>query len=172
MAALEDNLRKVPPQNLEAESSVLGGILIENEAINVVIETLRPEDFYRESHRRILRAMIEITDRSERELAAELVREKLFRLLGEEVPYATAVQIDQFTQDGALRRIHATILVDKPGQKAIVIGKGGSKLKEVGTQARLDMERLFDGKVHLQLWVKVREGWAEDPSLLTRLGYD
>jgi GTP-binding protein Era len=114
----------------------------------------------------------EITDRSERQLAAELVREKLFRLLGEEVPYATAVQIDRFVQEGALRRIHATILVDKPGQKAIVIGKGGSKLKEVGTQARLDMERLFGGKVHLELWVKVREGWAEDPALLTQLGYD
>jgi GTP-binding protein Era len=114
----------------------------------------------------------EITDRNERFLAAELIREKLFRLLGEEVPYATAVQIDQFQQEGDLRRIAATILVDKPGQKAIVIGKGGSKLKEVGTQARLDMERLFGGKVHLELWVKVREGWAEDPSILTQLGYD
>jgi GTP-binding protein Era len=114
----------------------------------------------------------ELTDRTERQLAAELVREKLFRLLGEEVPYATAVQIERFVQEGALRRIQATILVDKPGQKAIVIGKGGSKLKEVGTQARLDMERLFGGKVHLELWVKLREGWADDPSLLTQLGYD
>jgi GTP-binding protein Era len=114
----------------------------------------------------------DLTDRSERFLAAELVREKLFRLLGEEVPYATAVEVDQFEQEGNLRRIHASILVDKPGQKAIVIGKGGTKLKEIGTQARLDMEKLFGAKVHLELWVKVREGWAEDPALLKRLGYD
>jgi GTP-binding protein Era len=114
----------------------------------------------------------DLTDRSERFLAGELVREKLFRLLGEEVPYATAVEVEQFEQAGSLRRIHATILVDKPGQKAIVIGQGGAKLKEIGTQARLDMEKLFGGKVHLELWVKVREGWAEDPAVLKRLGYD
>lgn len=114
----------------------------------------------------------EITDRNERFLAAELIREKLFRLLGEEVPYATAVQIDRFEQEGELRRIAATILVDKPGHKAIVIGRGGQKLKQVGTQARQDMERLFGGKVFLELWVKVKEGWAEDASLLSRLGYD
>jgi GTP-binding protein Era len=124
------------------------------------------------THAGLLFSEDELTDRSERFLAGELVREKLFRLLGEEVPYATAVEVEQFEQAGALRRIHATILVDKPGQKAIVIGKGGAKLKEIGTQARLDMEKLFGGKVHLELWVKVREGWAEDPALLKRLGYD
>jgi GTP-binding protein Era len=124
------------------------------------------------THVGLLFAEDELTDRSERFLAGELVREKLFRLLGEEVPYATAVEVEQFEHTGGLRRIHATILVDKPGQKAIVIGKGGAKLKEIGTQARLDMEKLFGGKVHLELWVKVREGWAEDPALLKRLGYD
>jgi GTP-binding protein Era len=120
----------------------------------------------------------EITDRNERFLAAELIREKLFRLLGEEVPYATAVEIERFehSREGGeaagLRRIHATILVDKPGQKAIVIGKGGTKLKEIATQARLDMERLFGGKVFLEVWVKVKGGWMDDAAILKRLGYD
>jgi GTP-binding protein Era len=120
----------------------------------------------------------EITDRNERFLAAELIREKLFRLLGEEVPYATAVEIERFehshegSEAAGLRRIHAAILVDKPGQKAIVIGKGGSKLKEIATQARLDMEKLFGGKVFLEVWVKVKGGWMDDAAILKRLGYD
>ncbi len=114
----------------------------------------------------------ELTDRSERFLAAELVREKLFRLLGEEVPYAAAVEIERFEQEGDLRRIAASILVERPGQKPIVIGKGGEKLKAVGTQARHDMEKLFGGKVFLELFVKVREGWMDDPATLKRLGYD
>ncbi len=114
----------------------------------------------------------ELTDRSERFLAAELVREKLFRLLGEEVPYATAVEIERFEQEGNLRRIAASILVERSGQKPIVIGKGGEKLKAIGTQARQDMEKLFGGKVFLELFVKVREGWMDDPATLKRLGYD
>jgi GTP-binding protein Era len=121
----------------------------------------------------------EITDRNERFLAAELIREKLFRLLGEEVPYATAVEIERFEHSheegkaaAGLRRIHATVLVDKPGQKAIVIGKDGAKLKEIATQARLDMEKLFGGTVFLEVWVKVKKGWMDDPALLKRLGYD
>jgi len=114
----------------------------------------------------------ELTDRSERYLAAELVREKLFRLLGEEVPYATAVEIERFEQEGELRRISAAILVERPGHKPIVIGKGGEKLKAIGTQARQDMEKLFGGKVFLELFVKVREGWTDDPATLRRLGYD
>ena len=114
----------------------------------------------------------ELTDRSERFLAAELVREKLFRLLGEEVPYATAVEIERFEQEGGLRRIAATILVDRAGQKPIVIGRGGEKLKAIGTQARQDMEKLFGGKVFLELFVKVREGWMDNPAVLKRLGYD
>jgi len=114
----------------------------------------------------------ELTDRSERFLAAELIREKLFRLLGEEVPYATAVEIERFEQEGSLRRISASILVERDGQKPIVIGKGGDKLKAIGTQARQDMERLFGGKVFLELFVKVREGWMDNPATLKRLGYD
>ncbi|HLU77192.1 MAG TPA: GTPase Era [Burkholderiales bacterium] len=114
----------------------------------------------------------ELTDRSERFLAAELIREKLFRLLGEEVPYGSAVVIDQFQEEGRLRRIHASIVVEKAGHKAIVIGKGGAKLKEIATAARIDMERLFDAKVFLEIWVKVRDGWSEDDSMLRSFGYD
>jgi GTP-binding protein Era len=114
----------------------------------------------------------EITDRSERFLAAELVREKLFRLLGEELPYSATVTIEKFEIEGTLRRIHAAIVVDKAGHKAIVIGKGGEKLKEIATQARLDMEKLFGGKVFLEVWVKVKGGWADDLKTLRNLGYD
>lgn len=114
----------------------------------------------------------EITDRSERFLAAELVREKLFRLLGEELPYAATVNVEKFEVEGKMRRIHAAIVVDKPGHKAIVIGKGGEKLKEIATQARLDMEKLFDAKVFLEVWVKVKGGWADDLRALRNLGYE
>lgn len=113
----------------------------------------------------------QITDRSERFLAAERVREKLFRKLGQEVPYGLTVEIEQFKQEGNLRRIHALIWVDRDSHKAIVIGKGGVLLKEVGSEARRDLEQLFDGKVFLQLWVKVKEGWADDERALRSLGY-
>lgn len=114
----------------------------------------------------------EITDRNERFLAAEMIREKLFRLLGEEIPYATAVEIERFETEGNLRRIAAAILVERTGQKPIVIGKGGEKLKEIGSQARADMEALFGGKVFLELFVKVRKGWIDDNAMLKTLGYD
>ena len=113
----------------------------------------------------------QITDRSERFLAAELIREKLFRKLDQELPYGMTVEIEQFKQEGDLRRIHALIWVERDSHKAIVIGKGGSLLKAVGAEARRDMERLFDGKVFLQLWVKVKEGWADDERALRSLGY-
>ncbi|MBZ0070223.1 MAG: GTPase Era [Thiohalobacteraceae bacterium] len=113
----------------------------------------------------------QITDRSERFLAAERVREKLFRKLGQEVPYGLTVEIEQFKQEGNLRRIHALIWVDRDSHKAIVIGKGGVLLKEVGSEARRDLEQLFDGKVFLQLWVKVKAGWADDERALRSLGY-
>jgi len=113
----------------------------------------------------------EITDRSERFLAAELVREKLFRLLGDELPYGTSTTIEKFETEGKLRRIHVAIIVDKPGHKAMVIGKGGEKLKLIGTEARRDMEKLFGGKVFLQIWVKVKQGWADDERTLNSLGY-
>lgn len=114
----------------------------------------------------------EISDRSERFLAAEMIREKLFRLMGEEIPYSISVIIEQFTVEGDLRRIFACILVEKASQKAIVIGKNGEKLKIVATQARKDMEKLFGSKVYLEVWVKVKSGWADDVSTLKNLGYE
>ncbi len=114
----------------------------------------------------------DITDKSERFLAAEIVREKVFRLSGEEVPYSASVMIEKFEQEGDMRRVFATILVDRENQKAIIIGHQGSKLKEIGTSARLDMERLFGGKVYLELWVKVKGGWADSERILKQLGYD
>lgn len=114
----------------------------------------------------------EISDRSERFLAAEMIREKLFRLMGDEIPYSASVAIDQFIVEGKLRKIFACILVEKTNQKAIVIGKNGEKLKIVATQARKDMEKLFEGKVYLEVWVKVKSGWADDASTLKSLGYE
>lgn len=119
-----------------------------------------------------LHDMDEITTASERFLAADLLREKLFRLLGDELPYAAAVEVEQFSLSGDMRRIHAAVLVEKEGQKAIVIGKRGEKLKAIATQARQDMERLFGGKVYLEVWVKVKSGWADNEATLKRLGYE
>jgi GTP-binding protein Era len=114
----------------------------------------------------------EVTTLSERFLAAELVREKLFRLLGDELPYAAAVEVERFETTGDLRRIHVGILVDKANQKAIVIGRSGEKLKAISTQARQDMERLFGGKVFLEVWVRVRSGWADNEAVLKRMGIE
>ncbi|BCT91192.1 GTPase Era [Lysobacter helvus] len=113
----------------------------------------------------------EITDKSQRFLAGELVREQLMRQLGAELPYATTVEIEQFAVDGKLLRIGAVIWVERDGQKAIVIGKGGERLREIGTRARGQMERLFDSKVFLETWVRVREGWSNDEAALRTLGY-
>jgi len=113
----------------------------------------------------------EITDRDERFLAAEFVREKIFRTLGDEIPYATGVAIDSFETEAALRRIHASVYVDKASQRAILLGEGGSRMKSIATAARHDMERLFGGKVFLEVWVRVKPGWADDERTLTRLGY-
>lgn len=113
----------------------------------------------------------QVTDRSMRFMAAEIVREKLLRALGQEVPHAITVEIEQFRQDGALTRISALIWVERPGQKAIVIGKQGEVLKKVGERARHDLERMLEGKVFLQLWVKVKEGWSDDERALRSLGY-
>ena len=113
----------------------------------------------------------QITDRSERFLAAEIVREKLMRALGQELPYALTVEIEQFKEEDGMLNIAAVIWIERASQKPIVIGKGGSVLKKVGQLARTDMERLFDGKVFLQLWVKVKEGWSDDERALISLGY-
>jgi GTP-binding protein Era len=112
-----------------------------------------------------------ITDQSMRTLAAEIIREKLLHQTQEEVPYSIAVEIDQFAEEGKLARISASVFVERESQKAIVIGKQGERLKEVGTDARRDMERIFGMKVFLQLWVKVREAWREDERALIELGY-
>ena len=114
----------------------------------------------------------EITDRNERFLAAEFIREKMFRLLGDEVPYAATVQIEKFEVDGALRRINAVISVDRQAHKGIVIGKEGQTLKRIATEARQDMERLFDGKVFLEIFVRVKSGWSDDERFLKSLGYE
>ena len=114
----------------------------------------------------------ELTDRPERFLAAELVREKLFRLLGDELPYTAAVVIEEFKEEGGLRRISATIYVDRQGHKAIVIGEKGATLKRIGTEARVAMEDLFGGKVFLELWVKVKSGWADSEATVRQWGYE
>ncbi len=114
----------------------------------------------------------DVTDRSERFLAAEFVRERLFRLLGDELPYTTAVVIEEFREEGALRRIAATIYVDQPSHKAIVIGERGATLKRIGTEARVAMEALFGGKVFLELWVKVKSGWADSEATVRQWGYE
>ncbi|WP_082968763.1 GTPase Era [Perlucidibaca aquatica] len=113
----------------------------------------------------------QITDRSQRFLAAELVREKIMRQLGEEIPYEITVEIEEFKKEGKLLRISACILVERDGQKKIVIGDGGQRLKLIGTEARLDMVKLFDSKIMLSLWVKVKGGWSDDERALKSLGY-
>jgi GTP-binding protein Era len=114
----------------------------------------------------------QFTDRSTRFLCAELLREKIFRLCGQELPYATTVDIESFKDEGELVRIHALILVEKDNHKRMIIGDKGKKLKDMATSARLDMERLLGKKVFLQCWCKVKSGWADDERLLKQLGYD
>lgn len=133
---------------------------LENEILNFLPESVHlfPED--------------QITDRSQRFLAAEIVREKIMRQLGDELPYAVTVEIEDFSQDGNVLHISALILVETKGQKKIVIGEGGSRLRAIGTEARTDMEPLFDSKVMLRLWVKVKAGWSDDERALRSLGYE
>jgi GTP-binding protein Era len=113
----------------------------------------------------------QLSDRNDRFMAAEFIREQIFRLLGQEIPYAAAVEIQEFKQEKKLIRIEATIWVEKEGQKAILIGKNGERLKEIGKRARLEMQKTFASKVYLGLWVKVREGWSDDLRTLHSLGY-
>ncbi|TDG12000.1 GTPase Era [Seongchinamella unica] len=114
----------------------------------------------------------QITDRSQRFLAAEIVREKIMRQLGDELPYAVTVEIEEFALEGEVAHISALILVERKGQKKIIIGEKGTRLRSIGTDARKDMERLFDCKVMLRLWVKVKSGWSDDERALRSLGYD
>ncbi|HKT98786.1 MAG TPA: GTPase Era, partial [Paraburkholderia sp.] len=136
--------------------------------IKRLLETLKPylpegEPIYGED---------DLTDRSERFLAAEILREKVFRWTGDELPYTSTVLIDKFEQEGRLRRIFATILVERDSQKAMVIGQKGAKLKQISTEARLDMEKLFDGPVYLETFVKVKSGWADNEAGLRAYGYE
>jgi GTP-binding protein Era len=114
----------------------------------------------------------QLTDRDERFFAAELLREKLFEAMGEELPYRCEVSIESFRMDGSMRRIEAVILVERDSQKAIVIGAGGARLKAMASAARRDMEKLFGGKVYLGTWVKVRKSWTDDARVLRQLGYE
>ena len=114
----------------------------------------------------------DITDRSEKFLAAEIVREKLFRFVGDELPYTSTVLIEKFEQEGNLRRVFVAILVDRDGHKSMVIGNKGARLKEISTQSRIDMEKLFGGPVYLEIWVKVKSGWADNEAGLRAYGYE
>jgi GTP-binding protein Era len=114
----------------------------------------------------------ELTDRSDRFMAAEIIREKLFRLTGDELPYTSTVIIDQYEEEGALRKIAATIVVERDGHKGMIIGEKGEKLKRIGTEARHELEALTGGKVFLEIWVKVRSGWADDEARVKTFGYE
>lgn len=148
--------------------SALRGLKLD--VLQQAVEPLLPqsEPFYAED---------QITDRNERFLAAEIVREKIFRMLGDELPYAMTVEIEKFdeevtTRGQELRRIYAAVWVDRESQKAILIGKSGEKLKRIASEARKDMELMFDAKVYLEVWVKVKSGWADDTRLLRQFGFE
>ena len=113
-----------------------------------------------------------LTDRSEKFLASEIIREKLFRLTGDELPYTSTVVIDSYAEEGNLRRISASIVVERDAHKGMVIGNGGERLKRIGSEARQELEKLMDAKVYLELWVKVRSGWADDEAHLRSYGYE
>ena len=113
-----------------------------------------------------------LTDRTDKFLASELIREKLFRLTGDELPYTSTVVIDKYEEEGNLRRIAATIVVEREQHKGMIIGAGGERLKRIGSEARQDLEKLLDAKVFLEVWVKVRSGWADDEAHLRSYGYE
>ena len=135
------------------------------------LDDLRAEIFSRLPAGDARYAEDELTDRDERFLASEYIREKIFRALGEEVPYSTSVGIDSFEHVGDLRRIRATVYVDKTSHRAMLVGEGGLRMKTMASAARRDMERLFGGKVFLDVWVRVKSGWADDKRMLDQLGY-
>jgi GTP-binding protein Era len=113
-----------------------------------------------------------LTDRSDRFLASEIIREKLFRLMGDELPYTSTVVIDKYEEEGRLRRIAASIVVEREAHKGMVIGSNGERLKRIGSEARQELEKLMDAKVFLEIWVKVRSGWADDEEHLRSYGYE
>lgn len=156
MGALRD-FREIVPMSAKSRDDVTH-----------LLDTLRPylpegEPMYGED---------DLTDRSERFLAAEILREKVFRWTGDELPYTSTVLIDKFEQEGRLRRIFATIMVDRDTHKAMIIGQKGAKLKQISTDARLDMEKMFDGPVYLEVFIKVKSGWADNEAGLRAYGYE
>ena len=169
---LEDKTALLPHLQQLAEKGQFAAILPLSALRNHNVEELEreilkflpvSEHFFPEDH---------ITDRSQRFLAAEIVREKIMRQLGEEIPYSITVEIEEFALNEAILHISALIFVERKGQKIILIGDGGSRLRSIGTDARHDMELLFDCKVMLRLWVKVKSGWSDDERALRSLGYD
>ena len=168
---LEDKSQLLPFIQSLQQKMVFAGIVpisaLKNEGVEVLQKTvldLLPESppFFPEE---------QITDRSERFFAAELIREKLIRNLGQEIPHRLTVEIESFKEEQNMYRINAIIWVEKPGQKGIIIGKNGSRLKIIGETARKDMEKAFEHKVFLQMWVKVKKGWSNDERALQSLGF-
>ena len=159
---IEQVSKKMPFDNIVPLSALTGSSVDQLESL---IKDCLPEDihFYDQD---------QLTDKSERFLAGELVREKVMRQLGDEVPYSVAVEIEQFREEEDIIHISALILVERDSQKAIVIGKKGQRLKLIGSEARKDMEALFGKKVMLKIWVKVKSGWSDDDRALKSLGFD
>jgi len=150
----------------EAEIVPVSALTAENIELleNLIVEGIPYSEFYFHDD--------QITDRSERFMVAEIIREKLMRQLGDEVPYSASIQIDRFERTSKIVHIDATIFVEREGQKSILIGSGGSKLKRIGSDARIDIERLLDRKIMLTNWVKVKSGWSDSERALKSLGYD
>jgi GTP-binding protein Era len=168
---LEDKTQLLPHMQLLQQKMTFVSIVpisaLKNEGVDVLQNTvsdLLPESppFFPEE---------QITDRSERFFAAEMIREKLIRNLGQEIPHRLTVEIEEFKEERNMYRINAIIWVEKPGQKGIIIGKNGSRLKIIGETARKDMEKVFECKVFLQMWVKVKKGWSNDERALQSLGF-
>ncbi len=169
---LKDKTRLLPILAKLSEQYAFAAIVPVSAAKGSQLEDLLAEARKHLPNDELLYGEDEITDKSEKFIASEYIREKLFRLIGDELPYAATVEVEKFEVDGALRRISAAIVVDRQAHKGIVIGKGGETLKRIASEARQDMERLFDGKVFLEVFVKVKSGWNDDERLLKSLGYE
>ena len=169
---IKDKTRLLPILANLAGQYAFSAIVPVSAAKGSQLEDLLAETRKHLPHNELLFGEDEITDKSEKFLAAEYIREKLFRLIGDELPYGATVEVEKFELDGALRRISAAIVVDRQAHKGIVIGKEGGTLKRIASEARQDMECLFDGKVFLEIFVKVKSGWSDDERLLKSLGYE
>ena len=169
---LKDKSRLLPILAKLSEQYAFAAIVPVSAAKGSQLEDLLAETRKHLPNDELLFGEDEITDKSEKFIAAEYIREKLFRLIGDELPYAATVEVEKFELDGAMRRISAAIVVDRQAHKGIVIGKGGETLKRIASEARQDMERLFDAKVFLEVFVKVKSGWNDDERLLKSLGYE